>query len=105
MEKAITAIKEVSPETGIVLQSIIPVNSSYEKYAPFNSKEVAKKFKKANKELKKLAKKYNVTWVDLTPVLANENGVLKAEYTNDGYHLMGKAYVAWANELKKALAE
>ena len=66
---------------------------------------MAKKFKKANKELKKLAKKYNVTWVDLTPVLANENGELKAEFTNDGYHLMGKAYVTWANELKKALAE
>ncbi len=103
MEKAIVAVKEVSPTTEIILQSIIPVNSSYEKYAPFNSKDVAKKFKKANKELKKLAKKHNVTWVDLTPALADENGELKAEFTNDGYHLMGKAYTAWAAELRKAL--
>lgn len=103
MEKAITTIKEISPTTEIVLQSIIPVNSSYEKYAPF--KDASKKLKKANKELKKLAKKHQIAWVDLTPVLADENGELKAEFTNDGYHLMGKGYVAWANELKKALAK
>lgn len=103
MEKAITAVKEVSPETEIIIQSIIPVNSSYDKYADF--KNVGKKLQKANKELKKLAKKYKVTWVDLTPVLADENGELKAEYTNDGYHLMGKGYIAWRNALKPALTK
>ena len=103
MEKAIKTVKEVSPETEIILQSIIPVNSSYEKYAQF--KEAGKKLKKANKELKKLAKKYKVTWVDLTPALADENGELKAEFTNDGYHLMGKGYIAWRNALKPVLAQ
>ncbi len=98
MEKAIKAVKEVSPETEIILQSIIPVNSSYEKYADF--KNTGKKLQKANKELKKLAKKYKVTWVDLTPALADENGELKAEFTNDGYHLMGKGYIAWRNALQ-----
>ena len=105
MEKAIVAVKEQSPETEVIMQSIIPVNPTYEKYAGFDSKEVRKNIKKANKELKKLAKKHNVTWVDLTPILADENGDLKAEYTNDGYHLMGKAYTAWAAELKKVLGK
>lgn len=103
MEKTIKTVKKVSPETEIILQSIIPVNSSYEKYAQF--KEAGKKLKKANKELKKLAKKYKVTWVDLTPALADENGELKAEFTNDGYHLMGKGYIAWRNALKPVLAQ
>lgn len=103
MEKALKAVKEVSPETEVILQSVIPVNSSYEKYADF--KTTGKKLQKTNKALKKLAKKYNATWVDLTPILADANGELKAEYTNDGYHLMGKGYVAWAAELKKYLAE
>ena len=103
MEKAIKAVQATSPETEIILQSIIPVNSSYEKYADF--KGTAKKLAKANKELKKLAKKYNVTWVDLTPALADENGELKAEFTNDGYHLMGKGYIAWRNTLKPFIAE
>ena len=103
MEKAIVAVKEQSPETEVIMQSIIPVNPTYEKYAGFDSKEVRKNIKKANKELKKLANKHNVTWVDLTPILADEKGDFKAEYTNDGYHLMGKAYTAWAAELKKVL--
>ena len=103
MEKAIKAVKEVSPETEIILQSVIPVNSSYEKYADF--KTTGKKLQKTNKELKKLAKKYNTTWLDLTPVLADENGELKAEYTNDGFHLMGKGYVAWSNALKAILTK
>lgn len=103
MEKAIKAVQEVSPETEIILQSVIPVNSGYEKYADF--KTTGKKLQKTNKALKKLAKKYNATWIDLTPVLADENGELKAEYTNDGFHLMGKGYVAWAAELKKYLAD
>lgn len=103
MEKSINAIKSVSPETEIILQSIIPVNSSYEKYAAF--KETGKKYAQANKALKKLAKKYNLTWVDLTPALSDENGELKAEFTNDGYHLMGKGYVAWRNVLKPYLSK
>lgn len=103
MEKAIKAVKEVSPETEIIMQSIIPVNSTYEKYADF--KTAGKKLQKANKELKKLAKKHKITWVDLTPVLADENGELKAEFTNDGYHLMGKGYIAWKNTLKPILSE
>ena len=103
MEKAIKAVKEVSPETEIIIQSIIPVNSTYEKYADF--KTAGKKLQKANKELKKLAKKHKVTWVDLTPALADENGELKAEFTNDGYHLMGKGYIAWRNALKPVLSE
>ena len=76
------------------------INAVVEKF-----KEAGKKLKKANKELKKLAKKYKVTWVDLTPALADENGELKAEFTNDGYHLMGKGYIAWRNALKPVLAQ
>ncbi len=103
MEKAIKAIQETSPQTEIILQSVIPVNSSYEKYAGF--KDAGKKLAKTNKALKKLAKKYKVTWVDLTTSLSDENGELKAEYTNDGFHLMGKGYIAWRNALKPYLSE
>ena len=55
VDQAIKNIKEVSPNTEIVLQSLIPVNSTYEKYADF--KGSAKKVKAANKKLQKLAGK------------------------------------------------
>lgn len=101
VEQAIVNIKEVSPNTEIVLQSLIPVNSSYEKYADFNGK--AKQVKAANKKLQKLAKKYKIQWVDLYAVMADENGDLKTEYTNDGFKLMGKGYSAWAEVLKTVI--
>ena len=98
MQEAINAVREISPETEILIQSLIPVNSSYEKYAQFAG--TAKKVKAANKKLQKLAKKNKVTWVDVYPAMIDENGELKAEYTNDGFKLMGKGYSAWSEILK-----
>ncbi len=96
--EAVNAIRELSPETEIILQSITPVNSSYEKYANFAGS--AKKVKAANKKLAKLAKKMKLTWVDAYDIFADKNGDLKAEYTNTGFHLMGNGYQAWAKLLK-----
>ena len=100
-EQAIKNIKETSPNTEIVLQSLIPVNSTYEKYADF--KGTAKKAKAANKKLQKLAKKYKIQWVDVYTTMVDEKGDLKAEYTNDGFKLMGKGYSAWAEALKAVI--
>lgn len=101
VDQAIKNIKEVSPNTSIVLQSLMPVNSTYEKYADF--KGAAKKVKATNKKLQKLAKKHKIEWVDVYPAMVDENGDLKAEYTNDGFKLMGKGYTAWANALKAVI--
>jgi lysophospholipase L1-like esterase len=101
VEQAIKNIKETSPNTEIVLQSLIPVNSTYEKYADF--KGTAKKAKATNKKLQKLAKKYKIQWVDVYTTMVDEKGDLKAEYTNDGFKLMGKGYSAWAEALKAVI--
>ena len=101
VEQAIKNIKETSPNTEIVLQSLIPVNSTYEKYADF--KGTAKKAKATNKKLQKLAKKYKIQWVDVYTTMVDEKGDLKAEYTNDGFKLMGKGYSAWAEALKPVI--
>lgn len=101
MQEAIDAVREQSPETEIFIQSLIPVNSTYEKYAAFAG--TAKKVKAANKKLQKLAKKNKVIWVDVYPAMIDEKGDLKAEYTNDGFKLMGKGYKAWGDLLKTYL--
>ena len=103
MQEAIDAIRQASPDTKILIQSLIPVNSTYEKYAAFNG--TAKKVKAANKKLQKLAKKAKVTWVDVYPAMVDAYGDLKAEYTNDGFKLMGRGYSAWAEILKPYLDE
>lgn len=101
MQEAIDAVREQSPETEIFIQSLIPVNSNYEKYSAFAG--TAKKVKAANKKLQKLAKKNKATWVDVYSVMTDEKGDLKAEFTNDGFKLMGKGYKAWGDLLKTYL--
>lgn len=97
MEASILAIREQSPETSIALQSLVPVDFAFEKYAGFAT--VVKQVKAANKKLKKLAKKYGVEWIDVYSVMADETGKLKEGYTNDGFRLMGAAYSAWVEAL------
>lgn len=101
MQEAIDAIRQASPETEILIQSLIPVNSGYEKYAAF--KGTTKKVKATNKKLQKLAKKNKVVWVDVYPAMVDETGDLKAEFTNDGFKLMGRGYSAWGDVLKPFL--
>ena len=37
---------------------------------------------------------------DLYPLFVDGQGRLRAEYTNDGLHLMGKAYLVWRDAIK-----
>ena len=103
MEASILAIREQSPETAIALQSLVPVDYTFEKYADFAT--VVKQVKAANKKLKKLAKKYSVEWIDVYSVMVDKNGKLKDSYTNDGFRLMGVAYSAWAEVLRPYVNE
>ena len=93
MTRAIDAIKAASPQTEIVLQGMLPVNGAYEKYATLVD---AKAMKSLNGKLKKLARRNGVAWVDLMATFADSTGELKPEFTNDGFHLMGCGYAAWA---------
>ena len=54
-----------------------------------------------NRALKEVARRQGVTWIDLYPLFVDDNGRLKAEYTNDGLHLMGPAYLVWRDAIKK----
>lgn len=99
LDRTIAKIKKLFPATKIYLQSLTPVNSSYAKYSSFAGKSYM--IESINERLRNLAKKNSVKWINLYPVLADDNGELKSEYTNDGYHLMGKGYVAWKDTILK----
>ena len=47
-----------------------------------------------------VARRQGVTWIDLYPLFVDEHGKLKAEYTNDGLHLLGPAYLIWRDAIK-----
>ncbi len=98
--RAIREVKRISPATTVVVMGLVPVSPAYEKYATF-ADVVPAKIQATNRRLRDIAKRNGAKWVDLMPVLADDNGHLRADYTNDGFHLMGNGYAAWGEALAK----
>jgi len=80
--------QEMSPETKIFVQSILP-----------RKKGFAKRIRLLNQRLEALAKNYGDTYIDLFPHFANDEGQLRDELTNDHLHLMAAGYDIWVRIL------
>ena len=90
--KLITAIKDASPETGIILQSIFPVTESYDQKG---GKLCNANIDIANGWIMQLASEYGCKYLDTASVLKNDNGAMIALYDNgDGIHMTADAYKA-----------
>lgn len=88
-------IRERMPTLQIHVQSLLPTRGIHAKQ---NAPVLA-----FNEKLKKLASEFNCQWIDLHALMRDDNGELKAEFTNDGLHLTEPAYRIWRSEILKAL--
>lgn len=86
-------------KTTIIVQSVLPMNESKLAYDYLKNK--ADKVKVVNEGIVKLASEFNLTYLNLHELFADETGALKAAYTKDGIHLLPAAYVDWVAWLKK----
>lgn len=83
-EEILQEIKQVSPQTKMIIQSIYPTADDYAKRN--------KKIVEVNAELNVFAQKYGYDYADVHSVLKDENGELNQEFTTDGLHLNEKGY-------------
>lgn len=89
----IERIQAESPKTKLYVQSILPVGK--------NREEKNREVNKANPAIKKICEEKGVTYLEIHSAFADEEGYLKKEYTiNDGLHLNGEGYMAWAKILR-----
>lgn len=96
-KELIAKIHEESPETKLYIQSVMPVNMlSFNRYKNLNGKEDV--ILAINKGLPYLTSSGD-TYIDLWAYLADEDGNLLTEYTNDGLHLNGKGYKKWVEAI------
>lgn len=108
IEEIIVMMKEKSPETQLILQAIYPINeqdrdSFYEKMMmKGNGNESVKE---TNKLLEALAKKHDITFININPLLSDENGNLKHAYAYDGLHPNTSGYRIISEKLKDLLYE
>jgi len=86
--KLITAIKQASPSTKIIVQSIYPVTASYTGFSN-------EKINTANRWLLSIAEESGIKYVDTASVLKDESGAMKEAFNSDhrdGYHINADAY-------------
>ena len=102
-ENLVDEIMKKTPDTQLYIQSVMPINNSFGVYKSLKDKE--KTVKEFNERIKEIADSRGLKYVDLWTVLADANGNLKKDYTNDGLHLTGAGYRAWTGYIEKFLDE
>jgi len=88
--KLIGAIREQSPTTKVILQTVYPVGRSYS-----GAQEVNQKIDLLNEWLPEIARENGAYVVDTASCLTDETGMLRDDYAQqDGLHLSASAYRA-----------
>lgn len=88
-------IKENSPNTKLILQSILPCNTNKMIIDERNSRRNSKNIVLFNNVLQNVAEENKCTFIDLYNKFADNSKELKEDYTNDGIHLNGQGYEVW----------
>lgn len=95
-------IRHESPETKLYLQSLLPINESFQRYKRLNGK--TDMVPEINAKLEALAKEKGIGFINLFPLFTEKGtNVLRKELTTDGLHLNEEGYKIWEKALKKKL--
>jgi lysophospholipase L1-like esterase len=98
--RIIDRIRAESPGTKIILQTLLPVNPTVDKFPQHYDKN--EKVLEVNNLLRTLAKEKQVPLADLHALFRDNKGLLRAELTGDGLHLdpNGNGYRIWVDHLR-----
>lgn len=101
----IKLVQEKSPETNIVLQAVYPTGAERDSlYENFQLKgRDSSTVAELNQKLAVMAEAENVRFLDLTEILSDENGNLRAECTFDGLHPNTAGYLAVRDKIVSEL--
>lgn len=89
-----SAIKEVSPGTEVVLNGVMP-----------RTRALRGQILELNRLLEDLARTSGVPFLDTWRPLANEEGTIRSGFSTDNLHLTGPGYQAWTRELAPFLLQ
>ncbi|HEY3844889.1 MAG TPA: GDSL-type esterase/lipase family protein [Acidimicrobiales bacterium] len=89
IETILTRISEASSDTKIYLQSILPRTWEY-----------VDQIQRVNSEMAALAPRLDVAYVELAPLFADDDGVIRPEYCEDGLHLLPPGYDVWVEAIR-----
>jgi lysophospholipase L1-like esterase len=80
------------PETDVIIQSIMPIRGEY---AHANAR-----IREVNSLLRTLAQAHGFRYLDLQPLLSDENGEMRPEFADDGVHPNVRGCEVWCEALR-----
>ena len=92
IESILYRLRSELPDARILVQSVLP-----------RDRELADRVRDINIHVRQYAPNLHAEFVDLWPVFAEQDGELKAEFSDDRLHLNEAGYAAWAEVLREAL--
>lgn len=96
-------IRRESPRTQLYVESLLPINNSFDRYRLLKDKEEV--IRDINRRLAAEVPATGARFININPLFADENGNLREELTNDGLHLMGPAYILWRDAIMPYINE
>lgn len=93
IRRIVQRIRQESPATEVLVQSVLPVTPQYGKFDGHTSHWQL--VPEINRRVRRLAQEEKVIYIDLFSHFADAEGKMKPEYTNDGLHLKGNGYLLW----------
>lgn len=100
-EKIVGYILNKSPDTQIYLQSVLPINDELYNLFYKKAKATNDDIIKLNKHLKDLASEFGVQYIELSSFFIDDKNQLDKQFSADGLHLNGKAYLVWKNAIEQ----
>lgn len=94
--KIVEKIRRTSPETALILESVLPVNNAVKHVGIENATIQA-----MNQRIQQIAQDYALPYIDLYSHLVNARGELSEQFTADGIHLNGAGYAVWKKEITR----
>lgn len=92
VEFLLVTLRRELPGVRMLVQSIMP-----------RGREFAEKIHDANRHLRQFSSSVNAQYLDLWPALAQDDGEIDPQLSDDRLHLTDAGYQAWLAELRPAL--
>lgn len=104
MTQIIDRTASLSPSTRLYVQSILPINDTYNIF--WGHMDKSEQIKEYNSKLESLCKKRGVPFIDLYSRFCNPGtDRMNLAYTNDGLHLMADGYMLWRDTIMPYITE
>ncbi|MDR0988980.1 MAG: serine hydrolase [Prevotellaceae bacterium] len=102
IRRILERVQTESPQTKVYLQSLLPIDESFNRYKSLTGKTDL--VPEINAKLETLADELKIKYIDLFPLFTlKESNVMRKELTTDGLHLNEEGYKVWVKTLKKNL--